>query len=195
MFNRGARSFIFLGQSATDKPAAREVVQNLEIAGATVHVVRGDVINKEDVVKCMPISPRPIGVIQAAMGLHQALFLTMTHKAWHTLQPKWRGTWNIHEALEGKEDQLDFFLMTTSVSGSVGTATESNYCAANALLDAFARDRHSLGKPATSIGFGMISEIGYLHENPDIKALLLRKGIQPLNEEDFLQVLDLSLAG
>ena len=39
----------------------------------------------------------------------------------------------------------------------------------------------------------MISEVGSLHENPEIEALLLRKGIQPLNEEGFLQVLDLAL--
>ncbi|KAI4237003.1 MAG: hypothetical protein LQ349_002190 [Xanthoria aureola] len=197
MFDRGARHFTFLGRSATDKAAAKEVVLQLQGAGATVQAVRGDVSNKTDVVKCISVSPQPIGgVIQAAMGLHEALFSRMTNAAWHTaIQPKWRGTWNIHEALEGHDTQLDFFLMTSSVSGSVGTATESNYCSANGFLDAFARYRHSLGKPITSIGFGMISEVGYLHENPEIEALLLRKGIQPLNEEEFLQVLDLSLCG
>ncbi|KAL9595237.1 MAG: hypothetical protein Q9219_006571 [cf. Caloplaca sp. 3 TL-2023] len=197
MFERGARHFTFLGRSATDKAAAKAVVQSLETAGATVKVVRGDVSNKTDVVECITASLRPVGgVVQAAMGLHEALFSTMTNEAWHTgIQPKWRGTWNIHEALEEHDSQLDFFLMTSSVSGSVGTATESNYCSANAFLDAFARYRHSLGKPVTSIGLGMISEVGYLHENPEIEALLLRKGIQPLNEEEFLQMLDLSLCG
>ena len=39
----------------------------------------------------------------------------------------------------------------------------------------------------------MISEVGYLHENPEIEALLLRKGIQPLDEQEFLQVVDLAL--
>lgn len=197
MFKRGARNFIFLGRSGTDKQAAREVVESLESSGAVVRVVRGDVSNKADVVACMTASPKPIGgVIQAAMGLHEALFSRMTHAAWHTgVQPKWRGTWNIHEALEGKDSQLDFFILTSSVSGSVGTATESNYCSANGFLDAFARYRLSLGKPIKSIGFGMISEVGYLHENPEIEALLLRKGIQPLNEEEFLQVLDLSISG
>ncbi len=97
----------------------------------------------------------------------------------------------IHEALEGKDGQLDFFIMTSSVSGSVGSATESNYCSANGFL-AFARYRQSLGKPVSSIGFGMISEV---HENSEIEALLLRKSIQPLNEEEFLQTIDLSLSG
>jgi len=136
-----------------------------------VQVIPGDVSNKSDFAACMTVSPKPIGgVVQAAMGLHEALFPNMPHAAWHTgIQPKWRGTWNIHEALQGIDDQLEFFLMTSSVSGSVSTATESNYCSANDFLDAFARHRRSLGKPVTSIGFGMISEVGYLHETPRSK--------------------------
>lgn len=132
----------------------------------------------------------------SAMGLHEALFSVMPNEAWHTgIQPKWAGTWNLHKALEGRDSDLDFFLLTSSVSGSVGTATESNYCAANGFLDAFAQWRRQKGKPAVSVGLGMISEVGYLHENPDVEALLLRKGIQPLNEDEFLQVIDLALAG
>ena len=121
------------------------------------------------------------------MSLQEALFINMTHAAWHkAIQPKFQGTWNIHNALEGREDRLDFFLLTSSVSGSVGTATESNYYAANAFLDAFARYRRNQGKKACSIGLDMISEVGYLHENPDIEGLLLRKGIQALIEREFL---------
>lgn len=84
--------------------------------------------------------------------------------------------------------------MTSSISGTVGTATESNYCAANYFLDVFARYRRSLGLPATSLGLGMISEVGYLHENPEIEALLLRKGIQAINEDELLQIVDIALS-
>lgn len=79
------------------------------------------------------------------------------------------------------------------MSGSIGTATESNYCSAKGFLDAFARWRRAQGKPAVSIGQGMISEVIYLHENPKIEALLLRKGIQPLEKQEFLQVVNLAL--
>ena len=40
----------------------------------------------------------------------------------------------------------------------------------------------------------MISEVGYLHENPEIEALLLRKGIQATNEDELLQIFDASLS-
>jgi len=195
MLARGARNFSFLGRSGADKPAAAELVRSLEKAGASITIVRGDASKKESIDELVATAPKPIGgVVHAAMGLHEALFAAMSNDAWQTgIQPKWRGAWNLHNALEGKDSALEFFLMTSSVSGSVGTATESNYCAANGFLDAFARYRRSIGKPAVSVGLGMISEVGYLHENPEIEALLLRKGIQPLNEEEFLQILDLAL--
>jgi NADPH:quinone reductase-like Zn-dependent oxidoreductase/NADP-dependent 3-hydroxy acid dehydrogenase YdfG len=198
MMARGARHFVFLGRSGCDKPSAQQLVSRLEKAGAEVGVVRGDVSKAADVAAavsaCLTTGRSIGGVVQAAMGLHEALFTRMPNKAWHTgIQPKWAGTWNLHHALAGHDDALDFFLLTSSVSGTVGTATESNYCSANGFLDSFAHWRRTQGKPAISIGLGMISEVGYLHENPEIEALLLRKGIQPLDEQEFLQVVDLAL--
>ncbi len=67
--------------------------------------------------------------------------------------------------------------LTSSISGTVGTATESKCCSSNAFLDLFARYRNSFGLPAVSVGLGMISEVGYLHGHPDIERLMKRKGI------------------
>ncbi|RKK12094.1 hypothetical protein BFJ68_g10145 [Fusarium oxysporum] len=108
------------------------------------------------------------------------------------------GTWNLHNALQVHVDkdlknEPHFLLLTSSVSGIVGTATESNYCSANGFLDAFARRRRSRGQACVAVGLGMISEVGYQHENPEIESLLLLKGIQPLNEDVFLQIIDLAL--
>ena len=112
-----------------------------------MEVVRREVLNGADVDIAVASCPLPIGgIVQAAMRLQEALFTNMTHAACHkAIKPKSQGTWNIHNALEGRVDNLDFFLLTSSVSGSVGTATESNYCAANAFLGAFARYRHKQG--------------------------------------------------
>jgi len=79
------------------------------------------------------------------------------------------------------------------MNGSVGTATEGNYCAANSWLDYFARYRRSLGLPALSLGLGMISEVGYLADNPEIEAILLRKGVHPISPDEMLQIVDIAL--
>ena len=197
MMSRGARNFIFLGRSGLAKPAAKALVNDLRKQGANVEVVCGDVGKHEDVERAMKFAILPIGgVIQAAMGLSEALWSGMSHKSWHTsIGPKLQGTWNLHNALRegGRDAQLDFFVMTSSVSGTIGGATGSNYCSANAFLDAFARYRNSLGLPAVSVGLGMISEVGYLHEHPDIEASMKRKGIHAINEDELLQIMDLAL--
>ncbi|KAI0828782.1 polyketide synthase-like protein [Hypoxylon sp. FL0890] len=199
MATRGARHLVFLGRSGLDKPSAQKLIKLLQSMGVESKVIKGDVLSSEDVTRavkaCVANGNSIGGVIQAAMGLHEALFSRMSNAAWHEgIDAKLMGTWNLHTALEGHDEALDFFLMTSSVSGTVGIATEANYCASNGFLDAFARWRRQHGKPATSIGLGMISEVGYLHENPDVQNILLRKGIYPLNEDELLQVIDFALA-
>jgi NAD(P)-dependent dehydrogenase (short-subunit alcohol dehydrogenase family) len=200
MMTRGARKFAFLGRSGTDKPAARHVVENLEEAGAECTVVRGDVCSADDVEAIISAAASKGiigGVVQAAMGLNEAIFSRMSNKYWHTgIDPKVQGTWNLYNSLQkcGGLTALDFFMFTSSVSGSVGTATESNYCAANHFLDQFARYLRRQGCPAISVGLGMISEVGYLHDNPEIEALLLRRGIQAIDADELVQLIDFALS-
>ena len=82
------------------------------------------------------------------------------------IKPKVLGTVHLHELL--LDQDLDFFVMTSSVLGAIGAATQSNYSAANAFLDHMARHRQSLGLQATSIALGMILEVGHVEEHPGI---------------------------
>ncbi|KAF2014387.1 reducing type I polyketide synthase 10 [Aaosphaeria arxii CBS 175.79] len=198
MVGRGAKKFLFVGRSGTKNPAAAKLVGDLESMECSVMVACGDVAKYDDVYNALSMVEGAVGgVVHAAMGLHESLFSDMSAEDWHTaIKPKRDGAWNLHYALKDlqMEQELDFFLLTSSVSGSVGTATESNYCAANHFLDNFAWYRRSLGLPATAVGLGMISEVGYLHENPEIQELLLRKGIQAIPEKEMLQMLDCALS-
>jgi NADPH:quinone reductase-like Zn-dependent oxidoreductase/NADP-dependent 3-hydroxy acid dehydrogenase YdfG len=200
MIGRGARHFVFLGRTGHKKPAARRLIEELERDGAHCTVITGDVINYSDVERAVQADGAMVplsGVVQAAMGLHESMFKYITHEVWQTgTRAKVQGTWNLHRALSAgnEEKDLDFFLLTSSVAGKVGTATEANYCAANNFLDAFAQYRRGLGLKAISLGLGMVSEVGYLHEHRDIGTLLLRKGIRPLLEDEMLQIVDFALA-
>ncbi|KAM3079651.1 hypothetical protein ACMFMG_006064 [Clarireedia jacksonii] len=194
MLKRGARNFVFMGRSGISKPAARNTVTDLQAAGADVEVVQGDVSCYADVERAVTAAKLPIGgIVQAAMSIHVALFNETTPEKWHSgISQKVQGSLNLYKALTTVHNtsQLDFFLMLSSVTGSVGVATEANYCAAGAFQDAFGAHLRSLGLPGVSLGLGMVSEVGFLHERPGTEAVLLRKGLHPLTEEEFLVLID-----
>jgi len=209
MLERGARNFVFMNRSGATSLAAVEHIKQLEAQGAQVAVIKGDVSLFEDVERTVKSIKVPVaGVIHAAMNLDvsdfvfltvadidlskESLFDDMTATKWNAgLHPKVRGAWNLHRALA--ETSLDFFLVTSSVAGTVGLAAESNYCAANAYLDALARHRRQLGLPGVSIALGCISEVGYLHEQPDVEDMLRRKGFSAYNEEEVTAIVDTAL--
>ena len=124
MLERGARNFIFLGRSGMKKPAARSLVEGLRHEGADVDVVRGNVSTVQCVFNAILGSKRSIGgIVQAAMALSDVLWSSMSCESWRTcIDPKVKGIWNIHKALEdGYGSELDFFIMASSVDTPMST--------------------------------------------------------------------------
>ncbi|KAI0452683.1 polyketide synthase dehydratase-domain-containing protein [Xylaria acuta] len=154
----GARraTFTFLSRSGADSRSASKLVRDIEAGGAVVQVVRGDATSEADVVHAVQgISPdHPIkGVVHAAMVL-----------IWTTsVRRKVLGAANLHSVLANTA--LDFFTMTSSVSGTLGTPGQSNYAAANSYLDALARHKLSNNKVATSLILPMVLGVGVLLES------------------------------
>ncbi|KAL9053327.1 MAG: hypothetical protein Q9162_004827 [Coniocarpon cinnabarinum] len=200
MHSQGAKIFIFLSRSGIEKPAAKSFVHDLQAKGATVDIIQGDVSNSDDVEKAVKAAMHraPIGgVIQAAMGLSGSLFTNMTLESWSAaIAPKVTGTWNLHHALrrDDRDQTLDFFFMTSSITATLGTIGESAYSAANAFLEGFAHYRRSLGLPATALALGMIAQIGYVAENPEVETALKRQRLRPVGEEELLGLIDVALS-
>ena len=72
MMERGARRFAFLSRSGTDSEQAAILVRDIEAAGVSVQVVRGDATSRDDVdraLKGIPAEYPVRGVVQAAMVL------------------------------------------------------------------------------------------------------------------------------
>ncbi|KAI1747778.1 hypothetical protein F4782DRAFT_551542 [Xylaria castorea] len=190
MVDRGARNLTFLGRSGADKKEASAMINSLRDHGCTVHVVRGDVSNKEDVAKAVSVAGLPVyGMVQGSMALEDKLFSKLDLPGWqYPIDPKVRGTWNLHECLAGQP--LDFFVMLSSISAMTGAPTQSNYCAANTFLDFFARYRDGLGLPATTVGLSMVLEVGFVSQNLAIEQGIARSGIHGITERDFLLLME-----
>nr|ART35027.1 polyketide synthase [Fusarium verticillioides] len=195
MMKRGARNFAFLSRSGRDSKQADLCVRDLEARGARVQVFRGDAAIKEDVEKAVASisSDKPLrGIVNAAMVLRDGLFQNMSYQSWTTsVQPKVLGSKNLHEATA--ELPLDFFLMTSSVSGILGTPAQGNYAAANSYMDALARLRRSQGKPACAIILPMVLGVGVVAENLDLENSLTRKGMYGIDEEALLDAFEVSM--
>ncbi|KAI1503395.1 KR domain-containing protein [Biscogniauxia marginata] len=196
MMESGARRFAFLSRSGADAPSAAKLVKDIETAGAIVQVVRGDATNRTDVVRAVnevPIAHPIRGVVHAAMVLRDGMFHSMSYKNWTTaVSPKVLGAMNLHSVLSSTP--LDFFLMTSSVSGILGTPGQSNYAAANSYLDSLARHRIARNLAATSCVIPMVLGVGVVSESTEIEDSLRRKGMYGIDEENLLQAFEAGIS-
>jgi nucleoside-diphosphate-sugar epimerase len=121
----------------------------------------------------------------ALKACQDGLFQSMDRTSWFkTINPKVKGSLNLHEAT--KSLHLDFFVLTSSTSGILGTPGQSNYAAANAFQDALARHRRATHLPAVSLILPMVLGVGYVADNPEVEDSLLRKGIYGIHEDELL---------
>ena len=117
----------------------------------------------------------------------------MSFKDWKTsTEPKVLGAMNLNDVLGDTE--LDFFLMTSSVSGVLGTPGQSNYAAANSYLDALARHRKSAGRVAVSVILPMVLGVGVVAENVELEDSLKRKGMYGIDEEHLLEAFEVAIS-
>ncbi|KAI5803013.1 hypothetical protein EDC01DRAFT_702745 [Geopyxis carbonaria] len=192
MVRCGARELIFLSRSG--KQSAEPFIKKLEELGTKVSVVQGDVSKQEAVVQTIQTAVNPVrGVVHAAMQLKDKNFFSMTEEDMQScLEPKVTGSWLLHtETLHIKD--LDFFVMTSSMSGILGGEAQSNYSAANVYLDTLARHRRSLGLAATSVALGRIAGYGYVANQDHIQKFLKRQGFYALEIDEFLKTMELAM--
>ncbi|HEY8944596.1 MAG TPA: SDR family NAD(P)-dependent oxidoreductase, partial [Polyangiaceae bacterium] len=177
MVQHGARRLILVGRNAL--PARSEwssispdsslgervrAVRELEALGASVHCAAIDIAEEAQLLSFLEKYrnegwPAIRGVIHAA-GVSRPHLMAELEKGEYleTARPKVQGAWLLHRHLAA--EQLDFFVLFSSVAAFAFTAGQADYAAANAFLDALARYRHGRGLPALSINWGPWAEAG-----------------------------------
>ncbi|KAI1827688.1 lovastatin nonaketide synthase [Xylaria intraflava] len=174
MVTGGARHLVFLSRSGTTRLGQQ--LQELRDRGCQVDLLKCDVTSLPDVEAAAETLKKQgtkiKGVIQCAMVLQDSLFARMDHGQWMTaLNPKVRGTWNLHAAAP---KDVDFFIMLSSVVAVIGNVSQANYAAGNTYMDAFAHYRRSLGLSAVSINAGLVSDSDHTIAGTDMEDYLDR---------------------
>ena len=114
------------------------------------------------------------GIIHAAMVLDDALLINLDkERNKPVIGAKAKGA-EILDRLT-RSDALDHFIMFSSVTTLVGNLGQANYVAGNGFLEGLARARRQSGLPALAVGFGAISDVGYLADSEPTKALLTKR--------------------
>jgi acyl transferase domain-containing protein/acyl carrier protein len=157
-----AGAVILTGRRAASR-AANEALQKLRGASTKVIEMQADVTSQADIKRVLSeISKTGYGlrgVFHSAGLVSDRVLLEQT---WGTffevMAPKVAGAWNLHLATRG--DDLDHFVLYSSVAAMLGSPGQSNYAAANAFLDSLAHHRRAIGLPAKSINWGPWAESG-----------------------------------
>ena len=98
---------------------------------------------------------------------------------------------SLHHAV--RELNLDFFVMTSSIFALLGNTGQSNYSAANSVLDALATQRRASRLPATSLILPMVLDVGVVAENEALERSLSKKGLYGIDEAEMLRGFELAM--
>jgi acyl transferase domain-containing protein/NADPH:quinone reductase-like Zn-dependent oxidoreductase/surfactin synthase thioesterase subunit/NAD(P)-dependent dehydrogenase (short-subunit alcohol dehydrogenase family) len=199
MATRGARHFVLLSRSGPKTDEDRAAVATMKTQGADVDLAQADIADTAAVRQLLDRikaeMPPLAGVIHGAAVMDDASLPAMNMARFeHVFRPKAQGAWNLHEATVAAGASLDFFLMLSSISSSLGFYGQVNYAAANFFEDALAHYRRQRGLPASAINLGVMGQYAGLsravNEEQDIIGLLDSHGLLVMPLADVLGKLE-----
>ncbi|MFD4433530.1 beta-ketoacyl reductase [Nocardia sp. NPDC058497] len=195
----GARSLILASRRGRSAPGATETVAELTALGARVTLLACDVSTRsgvEALIAAVPQDAPLVGVVHTAGVLDDGVVSSLTPQRVDTvLAAKADAAWWLHEAT--RDLDLALFVLYSSAAGTLGTAGQGNYAAANTFLDALAEFRCARGAAAVSIAWGLWDTavgMGARLRGEDTTRLG-RDGILALTPEQGLSWFDTALVG
>ena len=193
LVTRGVRHVVLAGRRGLQTPGASSLVAEL---GPTAEVVAIDVAD-EHALRALLARLREAGplrgVVHAAGVLDDGLLTGHTPERFAAaMAAKTRGAWSLHTLT--RVDDLDLFVLFSSVAGTLGSAGQGPYAAANAYLDGLAAHRHALGLPALSVAWGPWAEGGMAASLPEThRARMARRGMKPIEPAGGIAMLERAL--
>lgn len=189
MAARGARHFVLTSRSRAVRPFS------LNNSRVQIEVAQADTASPDDMTQLfqrIAVTMPPVrGIVHAAGHGHSLPLDSITADDLAAeFRPKIGGGWLLHQ-LTGNMP-LDFFICFSSASSVWGAKGQAHYAAANGYLDALAHYRRSIGLPALSVNWGLVTGGGMI--SAEYRDWLTRIGVEPLEPEDGFRAM-FQLAG
>ncbi|MEW2119617.1 type I polyketide synthase [Streptomyces sp. NPDC005474] len=192
---RGIHHIHLASRQGPEAPNARQLTTDLTALGAHVTITACDITDPQQLTQLIDSIPaeHPLtAVIHTAGVLDDATLAAQTPtRLAATHAPKAHAATLLHH--HTRHLDLRAFVLFSSAAGTLGSAGQANYAAANAHLDALAIHRRTQGLPATSIAWGRWAGNG-LAADETATERLERDGIGAMAPEDALAALEKVLA-
>ncbi|MCJ1223326.1 SDR family NAD(P)-dependent oxidoreductase, partial [Paenibacillus polymyxa] len=192
-----AATLILTGRSTLDGNRQTRL-KELESSGARVVYKQGDITDRNTVTSLLESIQKEFGrvhgIIHCAGIIHDNFILKKSREEFiEVLGPKVQGLVHLDEASSGQD--LDFFVLFSSISGSMGNPGQADYATANAFMDAYAAYRNTLVEAqqrrgrTLSIRWPLWKEGGMRIDADTEKLMRQNMGITPLQTESGIQAL------
>ncbi|MFI1377628.1 type I polyketide synthase [Streptomyces longwoodensis] len=195
----GVRHLLLVARRGPDAPGAADLVADLARLGATAEVAACDVADREALAALLAAVPdaHPLtAVVHTAGVLDDGMLTAQTpQRVDHVLRPKAEAALHLDELTRGHD--LAAFVLYSSAAGILGSPGQSNYAAANAVLDALAVRRRAAALPAVSLAWGLWAGTGGMGDATDDTARrrIERLGVVPLTPEEGTRLFDAAVHG
>ena len=160
MVEHGARQLTVISRSGLTSAEGQSTHAAITKTGSTLNVFAADACDRPTVRSILSSVRKkgPIkGIINLAMVLGDAPMASMTGEEWdRALRVKIDSSWILHE--ETMDDELDHFILFSSIASVCGNRNQGNYNVANTFLNALAEYRQGMGRCGVSIALGAMSE-------------------------------------
>ena len=195
--DHGAKHLAFFSRRDDVQPAAQKVLDQLKERDVEAKTYVCDITDPEALRKTVDEigdeMPPIRGVVQGAMVLRDGLFESMSYENWsQATGPKIQGSWNLHELMP---QDLDFFIMLSSLAGILGNRGQSNYCAGNTYQDQLAHYRRNLGLPGQVVDLGAIAGLGWFEEHKEDLKLAETMQNLILGADEFYALMKCAITG
>ncbi|MDT5317628.1 MAG: hypothetical protein QOD88_150, partial [Mycobacterium sp.] len=187
----GAGDIVLTSRRTPDADAQRAIADITERYRCRIHTFAADIGDESQVDELLgrirAELPPLAGVAHLAGVLDDALLSQQSLERFRTtLAPKAFGAHHLDRLT--KKDDLDFFIVSSSVSSLFGSPGQANYATANALLDGLVAERKAQGLPATGVNFGPWAQ-GGMASSEAARANLSAQGLIPLEPSAALSAL------
>ncbi|MBV9446187.1 MAG: SDR family NAD(P)-dependent oxidoreductase, partial [Streptosporangiaceae bacterium] len=180
----GAPHLLLTSRRGPGAPGADELTQELKDLGSSVTITACDAADRaqlEETLRYIPADLPLTTVIHAAGVLSYAPITDLSPATLSdVLGPKSHAAVHLHELVQ--DHPVSTFLMFSSGAATWGSGQQAAYAAANHYLDALAQHRHAHDQPATSLAWGLWSDVGMAADQAST-AFLSRFGIHSLHPD------------